>query len=229
MVLMISWWLFTFILFFISGNICERVYMSSLFVLKVYMICAGYYTHNYVLLRKYIYQLIIRYVLMKNTYIKWYYSIINLFLSLPGLKLYRRLQLEWIYIYIQKYFTDIYFLSYWSYNYISVFLMKWKCTRRTRSGADIDQRVAELQASKIRVATTALSLRNFEHFRGSFEIYHLRMHNDKCQPWYYKASFPRAAYFAGKRGHPKIGNTASMFDKERERERLYDPNDGKRE
>lgn len=100
MVLMISWWLFTFILFFISGNICERVYMSSLFVLKVYMICTGYYTHNYVLLRKYIYQLIIRYVLMKNTYIKWYYSIINLFLSLPGLKLYRRLQLEWIYIYI---------------------------------------------------------------------------------------------------------------------------------
>lgn len=77
-------------------------------------------------------------------------------------------------------------------------------------------RVATIEDSR---RDDARSLRNFEHFRGSFEIYHLRMHNDKCQPWYYKASFPRAAYFAGKRGHPKIGNTTSMFDKERERER----------
>lgn len=121
MVLMISWWLFTFIFFFISGNICERVYMSSLFVLKVYMICTGYYTHNYVLLRKYIYQLIIRYVLMKNTYIKWYYSIINLFLSLPGLKLYRRLQLEWIYIYPKIFYRYLFLVLLKLQLHISIF------------------------------------------------------------------------------------------------------------
>lgn len=135
------------------------------------MVCAGYYIHNYFLLRKYIYR--------------------YLFLVLLKLQLH-------ISIFDEMKTHETY-----------TFMSRYRSARG---------RVATIEDPR---RDDARSLRNFEHFRGSFEIYHLRMHNDKCQPWYYKASFPRAAYFAGKRGHPKIGNTASMFDKERERERDY--------
>lgn len=72
----------------------------------------------------------------------------------------------------------------------------------------IDHRVPRFSSITAPRRDYRVSPKNFDRLRGSFEIYHLRMHNDKCQRWYYEAS----RRFLGPHispGHPKSGTRMS--------------------